>query len=248
MVFSCPFCLTNKKISYNGNIQKKIGRSSGLMKVIVVEDILSFNEKIRRIANQVLMEENLDIKIIPYLEYNKDLKKIIHNNEIKIYILDYDLGEKSQKNGYDISREIRGIAHDWCSIIIICSIHNKQKNFISSRLSILTYLSKSDNFEHNLRESIKEAIYILNQTSTISITNRCTLYYNEVLYALKEKYSKYCVIKTFDNEFRVRKNIYELEEELHLKKFKRHLLANEKNIASVDDDEITFKNEEKIKL
>ena len=68
------------------------------------------------------------------------------------------------------------------------------------------------------------------------------------MYALKEKYSKYCIIKTFDNEFRVRKNIYELEEELHLKKFKRHLLANEKNIASIDEDEITFKNEEKIKL
>lgn len=218
------------------------------MKVIVVEDILSFNEKIIRVVNQVLIEEDLDIKVIPYLKYNKNLNEIIHNNEIKIYILDYDLGENSTKNGYDISREIRGIAHDWCSIIIICSVHNKKENFISSRLSILTYLLKSTNFEKNLKDAIKEAIYILNQTSTISITNRCTLYYNEVLYALKEKYSKYCIIKTFDNEFRVRKNIYELEEELHLKKFKRHLLANEKNIASIDEDEITFKNEEKIKL
>ena len=53
---------------------------------------------------------------------------------------------------------------------------------------------------------------------------------------------------SFDNEFRVRKNIYELQEELHLKKFKRHLLANEKNIMSVDEEEITFTNEEKIKL
>ena len=69
-----------------------------------------------------------------------------------------------------------------------------------------------------------------------------------MLYASKEKYSKYCIIKTFDNEFRVRKNIYELQEELHLKKFKRHLLANEKNIMSVDEEEITFTNEEKIKL
>ena len=218
------------------------------MKIIVVEDILSFNKRIIQNINQVLMEENLDIKVMSFLNYNKELKRIIHNNEIKIYILDYDLGEKSLKTGYDISREIRGIAHDWYSIIIICSIHNQKENFISSRLSILTYLSKYKNFDHNFKEALREAIYILNQTSTVSINNRCTLYYNEVLYALKEKYSKYCIIKTFDNEFRVRKNIYELEEELHLKKIKRHLLANEKNIASIDNDEIVFKNEEKIKL
>lgn len=219
------------------------------MKIVVVDDIINFNKRIVQNINQILMKENLDIKILSFLEYNQKLKNIIHNNEIKIYILDYDLGEKSNKTGYDISREIRGIAHDWYSIIIICSIYNKKENFISSRLSILTYLSKYNiNFDQNLKETVKEAICILKQTSTISINNHCTLYYHEVLYALKEKYSKYCIIKTFDKEFRVRKNIYELEEELHLKKFKRHLLANEKNIAYINDDEIIFKNEEKIKL
>lgn len=218
------------------------------MKIIVVDDILEFNKRMEKNINQVLIEENLDIKIVSFLKYNKELRNIIYNNEIKIYILDYDLGENAPKTGYDISREIRGIAHDWYSIIIICSIHNQKDNFISSRLSILTYLSKYNNFDYNLRETIKEAISILNQTSAISINSRCKLYYEEVLYALKEKYSKYCIIKTFDNEFRVRKNICELEEELHLKKFKRHLLANEKNIASIEDDEIIFKNEEKIKL
>lgn len=218
------------------------------MKIIVVDDILKFNKRIVKNINQILMEENLDIKIISFLSYNKELRSIIYNNEIKIYILDYDLGEKSIKTGYDISREIRGLAHDWYSIIIICSVHNQKENFISSRLSILTYLSKFKNFDQNLKETIKEAIDILNQTNTISINKHCTLYRNEVLYASKEKYSKYCIIKTFDNEFRVRKNIYELEKELHLKKIKRYLLANEKNIVSIDDEEIIFKNEEKIKL
>lgn len=218
------------------------------MKIIVVDDIPNFNKKITQSIDQVLIEENLDIKVISFLGYNKELRDIIHNNEIKIYILDYDLGENTDKTGYDISREIRGIAHDWYSIIIICSVHNQKESFISSRLSILTYLSKFSNFEYNLKEAVREAIYILNQTSTVCINNRYTLYYNEVLYASKEKYSKYCIIKTFDNEFRVRKNICELEAELHLKKFKRHLLANEKNIVSVNDDEIIFKNDEKVEL
>jgi len=218
------------------------------MKIIVVEDIKSSNQKIVKYIEQTLIKENLDISIISFFEYNNNLKKIIYNGEIKIYILDMILGENSIKSGYDISREIRNFAHDWYSIIIICSAYQQSNNFISSRLSIFKFLSKYNDFEKNLKIQLKKAIHKINEANSIDINNHCKLYYNEILYALKEKYSKYCIIKTLDNEFRVRKNIYELEEELHLKKIKRHLLANEKNITSMDEDEITFKNDEKIKL
>lgn len=218
------------------------------MKIIVVEDIPSFNQKLLKNIEQTLIEENLDINIISFFKYTNDLKKIIHNREIKIYILDVELGESSSKSGYDISREIRTIAHDWYSIIIICSAYEQKENFISSRLSIFKYLSKYDNFEKRLKGTLKKAITNLNEENAVDINSHCKLYYNEILYALKEKYSKYCIIKTLDNEFRVRKNIYELEEELHLKKIKRHLLANEENITSINEEEITFKNNEKIKL
>ena len=218
------------------------------MKVVIVDDIYEFSNIIKKSIIQVLIEENLDVGILTFDKYTKELNRLIYSNEIKIYILDYDLGENTSKNGYDIAREIRSDAHDWYSIIIICSIHNKKESFISARLSIFTYISKYHSFESNLKDTIKEAIEVINLTSTTSINTHCQLFHNEVLYASKEKYSKYCIIKTFDNEFRVRKNIYELQEELHLKKFKRHLLANEKNIMSVDEEEITFTNEEKIKL
>lgn len=218
------------------------------MKIIVVEDIPSSNKKITQYIEQALIKENLDISIISFLKYDNHLKKIIYNGEIKIYILDVELGEKSMKSGYDISREIRTLAHDWYSIIIICSAYDQNKNFISSRLSIYKYLSKFNNFEENLKNCLIKAINEIDKSNAIDINNHCKLYYNEILYALKEKYSKYCIIKTLDNKFRVRKNIYELEEQLHLKKFKRHLLANEKNITSINKDEITFKNNEKIQL
>lgn len=218
------------------------------MKIIVVEDIEKYNKLILKNVEQVLIEKNLDINIMSFYKYNNDLKKIIYNGEIKIYILDIELGENSSKSGYDISREIRLLAHDWYSIIIICSIYKLKQNFIASRLSIFKYISKNNNFEKNLKLNLKKALNELNKENAIDINNHCKLYYSEILYALKEKYSKYCIIKTLDNEFRVRKNIYQLEEELHLKKFKRHLLANEENITSVSEEEITFKNNEKIKL
>lgn len=218
------------------------------MKVVIVEDILETQKNISKNTDEVLIENNLDINVICFDKYNKDLKRIIYNNEIKIYIIDVNLGSNCSKSGYDIAREIREIAHDWYSIIIICSAYNQKENFISARLSILTYLSKSDNFECGLKETIKLAINIINEQNGVSIDNKHQLYYKEILYALKEKYSKYCVIKTLDNEVRVRKNIYELEKELHLKKYRRHLLANEKNIATINDDEIIFKNDEKVEL
>lgn len=218
------------------------------MKIIVVEDIEKYNKIILKNVEQVLIEKNLDINIINFYKYNNNLKEIIYNGEIKIYILDIELGENSTKSGYDITREIRLLAHDWYSIIIICSIYKLKQNFISSRLSIYKYISKYNNFENNIKINLRKALNELNKENAIDINNHCKLYYSEILYALKEKYSKYCIIKTLDNEFRVRKNIYQLEEELHLKKFKRHLLANEENITSVNDDEITFKNNEKVKL
>lgn len=217
------------------------------MKVVIVEDILETQKILSKNIDQVLIQNNLDINIVCFNKYNNDLKKVIYDNEIKIYVLDVNLGINCNKSGYDIAREIRETAHDWYSIIIICSAYNQKENFISARLSILTYLSKSENFEYNLKETIKLAIEIINEQNGVSI-NKHKLYYKEILYALKEKYSKYCVIKTLDNEVRVRKNIYELEKELHLKKYKRHLLANEKNIAIIKDDEIVFKNDEKVEL
>ena len=47
------------------------------MKVIVVDDMLEFNKRMEKNITQVLIEENLDIQIIPFLNYNKELKKII---------------------------------------------------------------------------------------------------------------------------------------------------------------------------
>ena len=72
------------------------------MKVIILDDIPSMNKKITKIINQVLIEKNLDIKIISFLEYNKDLKELIYNGEIKIYILDVDLWINITKSRFDI--------------------------------------------------------------------------------------------------------------------------------------------------
>ncbi len=218
------------------------------MKIVVVEDQFSFQKKMVSIIHQVLKEEKLeDLGIYCFTEYNKELKGIIHDKDTKIYLLDIELSGSS-KSGYDISREIRQNAHDWKSVIIVCSVYNLKESFISARLAVLTYLSKLENFPINLKETFKIALGIFYQNDAVQINEHQKIYYHDILYALKEKYSKYCIIQTMDKQIRVRKNLKDLESELKLKKIKKHILANEENILSITHQEIVFKNKDSIKI
>lgn len=215
------------------------------MKIVIIEDNLEFNQKICKYLNQVLIENNLEWKIIAFSNYNKELKNLIHNKEIKIYIIDIKIGSYS---GYDICRQIRESAYDWDSIIIISSILNQKENFISLRLSIFTYLSKLNQFEENLKESIVHAINILEKKKFLTINKSCQVSINDICYILKEKNSKYCFIKTLDENFRIRRSLKSLEKDLKLRKIKNYLLVNDRNIKSSNKNTITFENKIKIKI
>jgi len=216
------------------------------MKIIVIENNHNFNKKICKYLNQVLIENNLNWNPIPFLNFNDELNEIIHDKEIKIYIIDIKLSNNF--SGYDICRLIRESAYDWDSIIIISSIHNQKEDFISLRLSIFTYLSKHYRYEDNLKESVLQAINILEQKKFLKINKSCRISINDICYILKEKNSKYCYIKTLDDHFRIRKSLKSLEKELQLRKVKAYLLVNDKNIKSTDKNKITFENKIKIKI
>lgn len=213
------------------------------MKIVVVEDNLKFNERISITINNILKEEKIESKIIKFYEHNTELETLIHNKEVKIYILDIEIKGYS---GYDIAREIRESANDWESIIIIASVHNLKEKIISLRLSILTYLLKFDNFDKNLKDTIKTAINIFKQKGVIDLTDNYKLLSNDILYIIKEKNSKYCIIKTMAKEIRVRNSLKKLQEELHLAKYKKHILVNEYHIKEKNNKYIVFKDNSKL--
>lgn len=139
------------------------------MKIIVIENNHNFNKKICKYLNQVLIENNLNWNPIPFLNFNDELNEIIHDKEIKIYIIDIKLSNNF--SGYDICRLIRESAYDWDSIIIISSIHNQKEDFISLRLSIFTYLSKHLVFTLQ-KKVICEEIYFQNFMIAIKTINQ----------------------------------------------------------------------------
>lgn len=213
------------------------------MKIIVVEDEKKWNEKIVKTINQILIKENLEIEIISFYDYSKELEKIIKSKEINFYILDIEL---PTKNGTDIARIIRKEVNDWESLITITSVHNYKESFITKSWYILGYLLKLDDFENRLRDNILSAIEIFKVRGYINIKNR--LIKDNILYVQKEKDSKYCLVKTLNDELRVRESLSQLQKELNLRKIKKYLLINEKNTISQLGNEIVFKNNIKIKI
>lgn len=202
------------------------------MKIIIVENENNWLKRTIQNVNMVLISESIDEKILYFNKYTNELKDVIYNNERKIYILDIELGDSS---GYDIAREIRDCANDWESIIIISSIYNQKENIISDRLSVLTYISKLVDFDANIRESIRLSLKILLKNNLLEfkesgIKNKIAI--DNIVYIKKEKYSKYCIIKTVDNFFRVRDTISNLKEETKLIQVKKDLLINKKYITN----------------
>lgn len=205
------------------------------MKIVIVENDEAWLKRTLKDVNKVLNKENLKEKVLHFNKCTKTLRDIIYDKSKKIYILDIELGEYS---GYDIAREIRDCANDWDSIIIISSIYNQKENIISDRLSVLTYISKLIDFDINMQESIKLAIKIISKNNLLEfkesgIQNKIVI--DNIIYIQKEKYTKYCIIKTIDSFFRVRDTIINLKEKTKLVQIKKDLLVNKNYISNIED-------------
>lgn len=207
------------------------------MKIVIIENNESWSKRIIKDVNKVLVKEHFDEKVLSFQRYTKELKDIIYDNSKKVYIIDVELDNAS---GYDIAREIREGANDWESIIIISSIFNQKEDFISDRLSILTYISKLSNFDINIKNSVDLAIKILSKKNFFEfkesgIDHKIVI--DDIIYIKKEKYSKYCHIKTVNSFFRVRDTITNIKEKTKLTEIKKGLLVNKRYIANKNDME-----------
>ena len=174
------------------------------------------------------LSETLEMEIIPFKGYNNELRSLIFDGMPKIYIIDFELD--AEINGNDIAHEIRENAFDWKSIIIMISIYNRKESIITKRLCIYTYISKDKNFNSNLHISVKSAINILNSYKFIEVKENRQNYQipvNEIIQITKEKLTKYCIIKTLNNNvFRVRTSLSEINKQLNFKRLNNHTLVN----------------------
>lgn len=197
------------------------------MKVVIIDNNNRWLESVTNSVRNIL-SNMLEIEIVSFRGYNNKLKKVIFDGIPKIYLIDFELNDEI--NGNDIAHEIRQDAFDWKSIIIIFSAYDRGETIITKRLCIYTYISKNDNFIANLDISVRSAINILNSYKFIEIKENRQSYQipiNEIIEIRKEKLTKYCIIKTINNnEFRVRTSLTEINKEVNFKRLNNHTLVN----------------------
>ena len=208
------------------------------MEVVVIEDEIFWKNKIK----QILEDNNKEDKFLYFSKYDEALNEVISNKNLKIYLLDIEL-KNSSIDGVNIASEIR--EKDWKSIIVFFSAYNEKESIISLRLNVLTYVSESDTFETELVETCNSAKDILLEHNPIKVNingNEINLYVNDILYIIKEKNSKYCLINTTNGILRTRSSLSEFRRKTNFRQEKKHLLVNENNIKYSLADRIIFNN------
>lgn len=131
-----------------------------MINFVVCEDNKIILQKNIDIINKTMFKNNSDYRIYPFTEDNNALQEIIKKNlENKIYILDIELENVS---GIDIAREIR--KNDKESIIIISTTYVEYlPHTIKSKLLLFDFISKFDNYEESLSNSINKVISQYNE-------------------------------------------------------------------------------------
>lgn len=216
------------------------------MIIVVVEDNSILREREIEAIRKAL--KNYDYKIVEYSDFTKELKKLIQTPDFKIYVLDIELLNSS---GIDIANYIRD--YDDMSEIIMCSFHYElEYKVLKSKLKILDFVSKYDNAYVNLTNLILE-VFNKHSRKVLKITDKGAILFivmKDILYISKEKNTRKCVIKTFNNEYLVNKNLEEIKQELNSDfiQVSRNCIVNQNNVEEYNfkDSKIKFKNGKEI--
>ena len=136
------------------------------MNFIIYEDVKKYINIYRKIIFQLMEFNNINYNIIEINNYTKDTKKRLSGIKgNKIYLLDLEVPGKT---GIELAREIREEG-DWTSPIIILSTHEEFKTVGYIRnILILDFVSKSQEFEKLLLETLMVAKDILNKEDIFS--------------------------------------------------------------------------------
>lgn len=216
------------------------------MIIVVVEDNRILREREIEAIRKAL--KDYDYKIVEYSDFTKELKKLIQTPDFKIYVLDIELQNSS---GIDIANYIRDF--DDTSEIIMCSFHYElEYKVLKSKLKILDFVSKYDNAYVNLTNLILE-VFNKHSRKVLKITDKGAILFivmKDILYISKEKNTRKCVIKTFNNKYLVNKNLEEIKQELNSDfiQVSRNCIVNQNNVEEYNfkDSKIKFKNGEEI--
>lgn len=212
---------------------------SKLINFIICEDNDYVRQMHEGIIFKVTMPYDFDYNVYSFDRYSIKLKNLINSScDRKVYILDLELPNKS---GIDIAREIRKI--DWDSIIIILTSHDEQEMILlKQKLLIFDFISKFDDYEKRLSETLNMIIKKTSVNKTLSFKSNKTLNhikFDNIFYIYKDYETNKVKIVTNDKTYLVRDSLINISKKLDSRFYQSHraCFINTDKIEKVD-----FKN------
>lgn len=183
-----------------------------MINFIIVDDVKKFSDVVVDVVTRVMMKNKFIYKTHVFNEYDDSFDSVMKSDlSNKIYILDI---ETKAASGIDIARKIRKIDVD--SIIIFVTVHNEAGMvLLQDDLMFLNFISKFDDFENKLSNSISKALDYMHHKNIIKFNDKGTLYsipVNDILYVTKEPKGRKSIIKTTYAEYHVNLTLKEISD------------------------------------
>ncbi|GAA0739083.1 LytTR family DNA-binding domain-containing protein [Clostridium oceanicum] len=127
-----------------------------MIEVMICDDNTMFRNNIRRIIENTILRENLDLKITVCTENPKEvLEYVKENNNTGIYFLDVDL--KSEINGIRLGEKIRDL--DSRGFIIFTTVHMEMSYLVFKyKVQAMDYVIKDeDGFKERVNSCLLKA-------------------------------------------------------------------------------------------
>ena len=217
-----------------------------MINFIICDDVKQYREMVEHIVVSYMMKNKLEYKTHVFKDYDSEFMKIVESKlPFKVYILDI---ETPSKSGIDIARIIRN--HDVDSVLIFLTGHQELGHVVMKNdFLFLSYINKFDDCENRLIKSLDKALQMFKIKNVIRFKDNGIVYtipQEDILYITRDSVDRKCIIVTDYNEFKVGKNLSELEKMVNDNFIKTHraCLMNTKRIMSFSrsQKEVVFDN------
>ena len=223
-----------------------------MINFIICEDNRYVRKIYEDIISKITMPYDFTYNMYSFSKYDSKLKNIINTpSDLNIYLLELELPGKSR---IEIAREIRKI--DWDSIIIVLTSHDElELRVLKEKLLILDFISKFEDYENRLIETIKMVIEKSNIKNSISFKSNKELHHvkiDNILYVSRDTYQEKTKIVTTDNEYFIRDGLLNTIKKLDERFYQTHraCFINTERIQFVDFKKniVYFENDKSIDL
>ena len=207
---------------------------------IICEDNENVRDIYKLLISKIVMPYDFNYKVYLFEKYNNKMKELIVNNfNFRIYLLDLEL---PGKNGIEIAKEIR--KNDWDSIIIVLTSHDElELKILKKKLLIFDFISKFEDYDQRLYESINTVLKKYTSKKTISF--KCNkelvnIKIEDIMYIYKTDDQNKIEVVLKNNNYKIRESLSNIMLKLDDRFYKTHraCIVNLDKIKKVD-----FKNE-----